>query len=71
MLATRAARIVAVSNLRVPNSLIFGSSCFLCTAFIFRAPSGVLAGVSGRARCALRSRRSCHWGWSRLAPRHK
>jgi hypothetical protein len=71
VLAAWAASIMAVPNLRVPNSLIFGSSCFLCAPFIFRTASGVLTGISRRARCALRASWACHWGWSRLAPSHK
>ena len=73
MLAARAARIVAISNLCVPNSLIFGPSCFLSAPFIFRTPCGVLARISGRACCALWSRWTGHWSccWSRLASSHK
>jgi hypothetical protein len=57
---------VTISCSGISNSLIFGSSCFLSSPFFIRAPAGVLARISRRARCALRTCWSCHWGscWS-------
>jgi hypothetical protein len=73
MLAAWATCIMAVSSSGIRNSLIFGSSCFLSPSFFFRAPSGVLARISRRARCALRSRWACHWGccWGSGTACHK
>jgi hypothetical protein len=73
MLAAWAAGIVAIASSSIRNPLIFGPFCFLGPPFIFRAPSGILAGISRRAGCALRTRWACHWCSRRgsSTPSHK